>query len=127
MTEIASCAPRHPTARPYAARVRRLAIRAAKNSRNRATATGPASTISRGNASRSPAAARAGRLSRLDERLELLVVVRQRLGERVEPPDGVLRAAEAHLDPAGLDRHACGQAGEPSLERLAGAPRPGSR
>ena len=56
----------------------------------------------------------------LDERLELLVVVRQRLGEREEPPDGVLRAAEAHLDPAGLDRHACGQAGEARLERLAG-------
>ena len=64
--------------------------------------------------------ARAGRLSRLDERLELLVVVRQRLGEREEPPDGVLRAAEAHLDPAGLDRHACGQAGQARLERLAG-------
>ena len=26
----------------------------------------------------------------VDERLELLVVVRQRLGEREEPPDGVL-------------------------------------
>ena len=41
-------------------------------------------------------------------------------GEREEPPDGVLRAAEAHLDPAGLDRHACGQAGQARLERLAG-------
>ena len=33
---------------------------------------------------------------------------RQRLGQREEPPAGVLRAAEAHLDPAGLDRHALG-------------------
>ena len=49
----------------------------------------------------SPRPRRARRLP-LDERLELLVVVRQRLGEREEPPDGVLRAAEAHLDPAGL-------------------------
>ena len=46
--------------------------------------------------------------------------MRQRLGEREEPPDGVLRAAEAHLDPAGLDRHAGGQAGQARLERLAG-------
>ena len=46
----------------------------------------------------------------VDERLELLVVVRQRLGEREEPPDGVLGSAEAHLDPAGLDRHALGEA-----------------
>ena len=46
--------------------------------------------------------------------------MRQRLGKREEPPDGVLRAAEAHLDPAGLDRHACGQAGKARLERLAG-------
>ena len=64
---------------------------------------------------RSPAAPG---VSLLDERLELLVVVRQRLGEREEPPDGVLRAAEAHLDPAGLDRHALGQAREARLERL---------
>ena len=62
----------------------------------------------------------AGRLSLLDERLELLVVVRQRLGQREEPPDGVLRPAEAHLDPAGLDRHALGQAGQARLERLDG-------
>ena len=62
--------------------------RAAKNSRNRATATGPASTIIRGNASRSP--------------------------------DGVLRPAEAHLDPPGLDRHAVGQAGQARRARLAG-------
>ena len=34
-----------PTARPYAARVRAFAILPAKNSRNRATADGPASTI----------------------------------------------------------------------------------
>ena len=61
-----------------------------------------------------------GHLSPADERLEPLVVVRQRLGEREEPPDGVLRAAEAHLDPAGLDRHACGQAGQARLEHLAG-------
>ena len=54
----------------------------------------------------------------VDERLELLVVVRQRLGQREEPPDGVLRPAEAHLDPAGLDRHAFGQAGQARLERL---------
>ena len=128
-----------PTARPYAARVRRFAIRAAKNSRNLATATGPASTISGGNTSRavderarlasggstrttsslmpSPRPRRARRLP-VDERLELLVIVRQRLGEREEPPDGVLRAAEAHLDPAGLDRHALGEARESRLERL---------
>ena len=56
----------------------------------------------------------------VDERLELLVVVRQRLGEREEPPDGVLRPAEAHLDPAGLDRHACGQTRQARLERLDG-------
>ena len=76
----------------------------------------PASTISGGNTSRA-----------VDERLELLVVVRQRLGEREEPPDGVLRAAEAHLDPAGLDRHAFGQAGQARLERLDGHrdPHPG--
>ena len=35
----------------YAARVRRLVIRVAKNSRPRATAAGPASTISRGSVS----------------------------------------------------------------------------
>ena len=63
----------------------------------------------------------------VDERLELLVVVRQRLGEREEPPDGVLRAAEAHLDPPGLDRHAVGQAGQARLERRAGHRDPGSR
>ena len=56
----------------------------------------------------------------VDERLELLVVVRQRLGEREEPPDGVLGAAEAHLDPPGLDRHAVGQAGQARLARRAG-------
>ena len=67
----------------------------------------------------SPLPRRARRLP-VDERLELLVVVRQRLGEREEPPDGVLRAAEAHLDPAGLDRHALGQAGKARLERLDG-------
>ena len=39
-----------PTARPYAARVLAFAIRPAKNSRNRATASGPASTISAGRA-----------------------------------------------------------------------------
>ena len=66
----ASHQPRNgPTARLYAARVRRFAIRAAKNSRNRATATGPASTIS-GGSSNSARGARAGRLSLLDERLE---------------------------------------------------------
>ena len=54
----------------------------------------------------------------VDERLELLVVVRQRLGEREEPPDGILRAAEPHLDPAGLDRHALGEARESRLARL---------
>ena len=69
---------------------------------------------------RSAAAARRARRLPVDERLELLVVVRQRLGEREEPPDGVLRAAEAHLDPAGLDRHACGQAGQARLERRDG-------
>ena len=31
-----------------------------------------------------------------------------------------LRAAEAHLDPPGFDRHARGQAGQARLERLAG-------
>ena len=51
----------------------------------------------------------------VDERLELLVVVRQRLGEREEPPDGVLRPAEAHLDPAGFDRYARGQARQARL------------
>ena len=40
-----------PTARPYAARVRSFAIRPAKNSRNRATASGPASTITCGRTS----------------------------------------------------------------------------
>ena len=54
----------------------------------------------------------------VDERLELLVVVRQRLGQREEPPDGILRAGEAHFDPVPRDFDALGQAGEPSLERL---------
>ena len=44
--------------------------------------------------------------------------MRQRLGERDEPPDGVRRPAEAHLDPPGLDRHAVGQAGQARRERL---------
>ena len=39
-----------PAARAYAARVRALATCAAKNSRNRSTATGPASTITAGSA-----------------------------------------------------------------------------
>ena len=67
----------------------------------------------------SPLPRRARRLP-VDERLELLVVVRQRLGEREEAPDGVLRPAEAHLDPAGLDRHAVGQAGQARRARRAG-------
>ena len=71
-----------PTARPYAGR------RASDGSTPGLRSCPP----------RSPAA---GRRSRLDERLELLVIVRERLGEREEPPDGVLRPAEAHLDPPG--------------------------
>ena len=63
----------------------------------------------------------------VDERLELLVIVRQRLGEREEPPDGLLRPGEPHVDPVPRDVDALGQAGEPSLERLDRAPRPGSR
>ena len=47
--ERASHHPRKcPTARPYAAHVLAFAIRPAKNSRNRATASGPASTITCG-------------------------------------------------------------------------------
>ena len=71
----------------------------------------PSGGATRTTSSRRPAPRpRRARRRPVDERLELLVVGRQRLGERDEPPDGVLRAAEAHRDPAGLDRHAGGQA-----------------
>ena len=52
--------------------------------------------------------------------LEALVVVRQRLGEREDPPDGLLRPAETRLDPPGLDRDALGQTRKERLERLDG-------
>ena len=47
-------------------------------------------------------------------------VVHERLGQREESPDGLLRPAEADLDPVGLDRHARGQPGKARLERLDG-------
>ena len=104
-----------PTARPYAARVRRFAIRAATNASNLATATGPASTISGGTTSRA-------RRRPVDARLERLVVVRQRLGERDEPSDGVLRGArpgQPGPGPAGADGR---QQGAGAARRDAAAP-----
>ena len=73
-------------------------IRLAKNSRNRATASGPASTISDGRTtSASPSATTTGSAaagtrtplptadSPVDEPLEPLVIVHERIGQRVEP------------------------------------------
>ena len=50
-----------PTARPYAARVLAFAIRAAKNSRKRSTAAGPASTITAGSTTAPPGLVISGR------------------------------------------------------------------
>ena len=66
-------------------RVRSFAIRPAKNSTNFPTATGPALTISRGNASAT--ASTAG----------------------VSTTGTILRPVEPHLDPPALDRHPSGQ------------------
>ena len=63
---------------------------------------------------------------RLD-RLEPLEVADQRLRQRVQLPHGLLRAREPHLDPAGLDRHALGEARQARLERLDRHRDPGSR
>ena len=126
-----------------------FAIRAAKNSRKRSTAAGPRVDDHRGQHDRPRRARRAHRPAArpapvfahsltappppaaspcLDERLELLVVVRQRLGEREEPPDGVLRAAEAHLDPVpGSTDTPSGKLARRRVEGLGWKRRPGSR
>ena len=132
-----------PTARPYAARVRRLAIRAAKNSRNFSTATGPASTISRGSTSAARGASSVCAMSggSTSTRSSLMPSPLPRRARRLPPrrapltarsrasaPGRARRAArrpscaplKAHLDPPGLDRHACGQAGKARRARRAG-------
>ena len=131
---------RCPTACAYAARVLSFAIRLAKNSRNRATASGPASTISDGRTtSASPSATTTGSAaagtrtplptadSPVDEPLEPLVIVHERIGQRVEPFHRLLRPVEPHLDPVPKNRHPLGQARQVRVEGLDGKASPGSR
>ena len=124
---------RCPTACAYAARVLSFAIRLAKNSRNRATASGPASTISDGRTmSASPSATTTGSAaagtrtplptadSPVDEPLEPLVIVH----ERIEPFHRLLRPVEPHLDPVPKNRHPLGQARQLRVEGLDGKRHP---
>ena len=120
-----------------------------ENSRNFSTATGPASTISRGStsAARGASAVRAGCPSARPARRRRSFPHRSPAAGQVSPrrptprsarsrgsaPGRARRAArrrpgaaEAHLDPAGRDRHAGGQAGQARLERRDWARPPGS-
>ena len=128
---------RCPTACAYAARVLSFAIRLAKNSRNRAAASGPASTISDGRTtSASPSATTTGSAaagtrtplptadSPVDEPLEPLVIVHERIGQRVEPFHRLLRPVEPHLDPVPKNRHPLGQARQLRVEGLDGKRHP---
>ena len=104
----------------------------------------PASTISAGRATSAPlpvttaVSAAAGRHQRLgqfrhlsptadspvDELLEPLVVVHERMGQRVQPPHGLLRSVEPHLDPVPRNRHPLGQARQLRVEGLDGKRHP---
>ena len=53
-----------------------------------------------------------------DERFEPLVVVHQRQRQRIQPRQGLLRAAELHFNPVVLDQHAFRQARQPPFERF---------
>ena len=129
-------APR-PSRTPPASSRSRSAPR--RNSRNRATASPPRRRspaaarrpprlcLSRPMSRRPPAPAPRsfGHLSPtadspVDELLEPLVVVHERMGQRVQPPHGVLRPVEPHLDPVPINRHSLGQARQLRVEGLGG-------
>ena len=118
---------RCPTACAYAARVLSFAIRLAKNSRNRATASGPASTISDGRTtSASPSATTTGSAA-AGTRTPLPTAdspVDERIGQRVEPFHRLLRPVEPHLDPVPKNRHPLGQARQLRVEGLDGKRHP---
>ena len=142
---------------PHGSPVRRPRPRGWRSARRKtresfSTAAGPASTISRGQHELGPLRElRARDVRQLDphdvfvhsrtspiRRLpglpcstnssKLLVVVRQRLGEREEAPDGVLRPTEAYLDPVpGSTDTPAGRLGQASPRAPRPAPPPGSR
>ena len=58
--------------------------------------------------------------SPVDERLEPLVIVHERIDQRVQPLHRLLRPVQPHLDPVPLDRHPLGQARQFPVEGLGG-------